>query len=57
MAAQAAEKHVVSEMQTATSADGTNIGYWRQGSGTPLVLVHGALAEGRPGPHAPPGES
>lgn len=47
MTAQAAGQNVVSDMQTATSADGTNIGYWRQGSGrgAPLLLVHGALAD------------
>ena len=32
-------------MQTATSADGTNIGYWKSGDGPPLLLVHGALAD------------
>ena len=32
-------------MRTATSADGTQIGYWRSGQGSPLLLVHGALAD------------
>jgi pimeloyl-ACP methyl ester carboxylesterase len=29
-------------MKTVVSKDGTPIAYWRSGSGTPLVLVHGA---------------
>ncbi len=32
-------------MQTANSADGTNIAYWRQGDGSPLLLVHGSLSD------------
>ena len=35
----------VSDMLTATSADGQQIAYWRQGSGPPLLLVHGALSD------------
>ncbi len=45
MTAQAASEKVVSDMQTATSADGQQIAYWRQGDGPPLLLVHGALAD------------
>ena len=45
MTAAAADTNVVSDMQTATSADGSDIGYWVQGSGPPLLLVHGALAD------------
>ena len=45
MTQEAAATNVVSDMQTATSADGTNIAYWRQGSGSPLLLVHGALSD------------
>ncbi len=45
MTAAAASQNVVSDMQTAISADGTDIGYWRQGDGPPLLLVHGALAD------------
>ena len=45
MTQEAAATNVVSDMQTATSADGTNIAYWRQGSGPPLLLVHGALSD------------
>ncbi|MCV2490044.1 alpha/beta hydrolase [Geodermatophilus sp. YIM 151500] len=28
-----------------TSSDGTRIGYWRSGSGPPLVMVHGGMAD------------
>ena len=45
MTPEAAAQNVVSDMQTATSADGTQIAYWRQGHGSPLLLVHGALAD------------
>ena len=45
MTQEAAATNVVSDMQTATSADGANIAYWRQGSGPPLLLVHGALSD------------
>ncbi len=45
MTAQAGATNVVSDMLTATSADGQQIAYWRQGSGPPLLLVHGALAD------------
>ncbi|MCH7698122.1 MAG: alpha/beta hydrolase [Chloroflexi bacterium] len=44
MTAEAAA-NVVSDMQTATSADGTLIAYWRQGDGSPLLLVHGSLSD------------
>ncbi|HEX3742369.1 MAG TPA: alpha/beta hydrolase [Bryobacteraceae bacterium] len=32
-------------MDTAISADGTHIAYWREGSGPPLLLVHGGLCD------------
>ncbi len=44
MTAEAAA-NVVSDMQTVASADGTNIAYWRQGDGPPLLLVHGSLSD------------
>lgn len=31
--------------QQVTSLDGTSIGYWRTGTGSPLVLVHGTTAD------------
>ena len=45
MTSEAGAKKEVSDMQTATSADGTNIAYWRSGHGSPLLLIHGALAD------------
>ena len=45
MTAEAAGTNVVSGMLTATSTDGQRIAYWRQGSGPPLLLVHGALSD------------
>lgn len=35
------------EMETVTSADGTEIAYKQTGSGSPLVLVHGAVSDHR----------
>ena len=32
-------------MQKATSKDGTTIGFWKSGSGPPLLLVHGTTAD------------
>ena len=32
-------------LRKATSADGTEIGYWTSGDGPPLVLVHGGLGD------------
>ncbi|HEX4065306.1 MAG TPA: alpha/beta hydrolase [Acidobacteriaceae bacterium] len=32
-------------MSTIASADGTRIAFWRQGSGSPLLLVHGGLCD------------
>lgn len=32
-------------LQTVTSKDGTRIAYWRSGSGPPLLLVHGMVAD------------
>jgi pimeloyl-ACP methyl ester carboxylesterase len=32
-------------METAISADGTRIAYWREGSGPPLLLVHGGVCD------------
>ena len=32
-------------METAASADGTRIAYWREGSGPPLLLVHGGVCD------------
>jgi pimeloyl-ACP methyl ester carboxylesterase len=32
-------------MQTVTSNDGTRIGFWKSGSGPPLLLIHGAVAD------------
>jgi pimeloyl-ACP methyl ester carboxylesterase len=32
-------------METVTSADGTRIAFWREGSGPPLLLVHGGLCD------------
>ena len=32
-------------METVTSADGTRIAYWREGSGPPLLLVHGGICD------------
>jgi pimeloyl-ACP methyl ester carboxylesterase len=32
-------------MQTVTSKDGTQIAYWRDGQGAPLLLVHGAISD------------
>src|SRR5690606_2523309 len=34
-------------MQKVTSKDGTTIGYWKRGSGPPLLLVHGTTADHR----------
>ena len=34
-------------METVTSADGTKIAFERTGSGSPLVLVHGAVTDHR----------
>ena len=45
MTPEAAATNVVSDMHTATSADGTQIAYWRQGDGSPLLLVHGSLSD------------
>lgn len=45
MTPEAAATNVVSDMHTATSADGTQIAYWRQGHGSPLLLVHGSLSD------------
>ena len=30
---------------TTTAPDGTRIGFWRSGSGPPLLLVHGTTAD------------
>src|ERR1700722_893960 len=32
-------------METVISADGTGIAYWREGSGPPLLLVHGGVCD------------
>ena len=32
-------------MKTVTSADGTRIAYWREGSGPPLLMAHGGLCD------------
>jgi pimeloyl-ACP methyl ester carboxylesterase len=32
-------------METVTSADGTRLAYWREGSGPPLLLVHGGVCD------------
>lgn len=32
-------------METVISADGTSIAYWREGSGPPLLLVHGGVCD------------
>ena len=32
-------------METVTSADGTRIAYWREGSGPPLLMVHGGICD------------
>jgi pimeloyl-ACP methyl ester carboxylesterase len=32
-------------METAISADGTPVAYWREGSGPPLLLVHGGVCD------------
>jgi len=32
-------------MEAVISADGTRIGFWRQGSGPPLLLIHGGLCD------------
>lgn len=32
-------------MQKVTSKDGTTIGFWKSGSGPPLLLIHGTTAE------------
>lgn len=32
-------------METVTSADGTRIAFWREGSGPPLLLVHGGICD------------
>ncbi len=32
-------------METAASADGTRIAFWRAGSGPPLLLVHGGICD------------
>ena len=45
MISETGAKESLSDMQTATSADGTDIAYWRSGDGPPLLLVHGALAD------------
>ena len=45
MTSETGVKNSLSDMQTATSADGTNIAYWRSGDGPPLLLVHGALSD------------
>ena len=45
MTPEAGSEVKVSDMQTATSADGTNIAYWYSGDGPPLLLVHGALSD------------
>ncbi len=34
-------------MQKVTSKDGTTIGYWKSGSGPPLLLIHGTTADHR----------
>src|SRR5690606_11810233 len=34
-------------IQKVTSKDGTTIGYWKRGSGPPLLLVHGTTADHR----------
>lgn len=35
----------MAQMQTVTSRDGTPLGCWQQGSGAPLLLVHGGLCD------------
>ncbi|MCH8994529.1 MAG: alpha/beta fold hydrolase [Chloroflexi bacterium] len=45
MTPEAAAKKVVSDMQTVSSADGTQIAYWHSGDGPPLVLVHGGISD------------
>jgi pimeloyl-ACP methyl ester carboxylesterase len=32
-------------METVTSADGTRIAFWREGSGPPLLMVHGGVCD------------
>jgi pimeloyl-ACP methyl ester carboxylesterase len=32
-------------METITSADGTRIAFWREGSGPPLLMVHGGICD------------
>ena len=32
-------------MDTVTSKDGTRIAFWRSGTGPPLVLIHGMVAD------------
>ena len=36
---------VVKELETVTSVDGTEIGYWKAGEGPPLVMVHSSIAD------------
>ncbi len=45
MTSETVTKKVVSDMQTVSSADGTQIPYWYCGDGPPLLLVHGALSD------------
>ncbi|WP_436347886.1 alpha/beta fold hydrolase [Natronorubrum sp. FCH18a] len=45
--AEATPPNTGGEMETATSADGTEIAFERTGSGPPLVLVHGGVCDHR----------